>query len=970
MTARLLIPWRNDVPSALARLLFADGPEALAKTTLVTPATRLKAPVLAALAALPGLPKPCVSPAFFDLSGLIRRLAAVVSTKPGKAPSRRDLLAATLGLLDELAQDDPAAWAGFAPKGGALSPLARAAWAERTAVLLEERLGTGAREDELAEALGALAGEESDFARRIPKLAARFEAKLGGWGLATESMLLKALLADPQAVAARFEGRRLLLAGFFPPTGLRERLFHLLETQAGAQIVVVADPALAEPGALVHPACLPFADWALRRGARHTLLEAPEEAPAEAPKPAPLLLNGSDLHSQLSALSALPAAFTAPGAVILAPEDALDALLAALPPSETPADPAIGASLSRTGLFRLLLAATKALRDGFGRSLAAADLLALLQNPLLGALDPPDSSTETPSIRSALRALSAELADAGRHVRVEAVLLAAAASPGPLAPLLEDLLLGLAAVPDAAGLAGLLDRIATRLSEADGAGFLSKPLEAEALHRLRFSVIPALRQGPGAARALPARILWRDLDLALAAETVPFVKPKTPGVVVMTFEQADLVSAKALTILDATEQRLPGPAPDESLLSSKSREHLGFPSLGRRAAEDKWRFHRLLKRAGQVAVLTRTAAPEGFFERQTTPSRFVEELVFAEESRLGRLSSPENPILVPIIPSARPTTAARPGLPAFPEGRERIRSMLAAGLGVTSLEAFLRCPAAFWFSRALKLKSPDKAARDGDAGAVGQAVHAALDEGLKPFLGKRIGPEALDPAAMFDLFTEKLRESGAEAGLGRAARFRLATSIRAAFSALARNAKPALLVSLEDEHRLPVAPNGTLSARIDRIEEREDTLWLLDYKTGRFEETAGKVWQDQAFFETLDRLGDDGPWTGEHDKALLACSERVKSLQTLVYSLMGRALAPGRPVEAAYVDLADEAAESPFLKPRLRPLAESLFTERGPALLRFLVKGLFDAPVAKAHPSPRCVFCDYDAACKQLVAVG
>ncbi|MFK7929391.1 MAG: PD-(D/E)XK nuclease family protein [Myxococcota bacterium] len=197
-----------------------------------------------------------------------------------------------------------------------------------------------------------------------------------------------------------------------------------------------------------------------------------------------------------------------------------------------------------------------------------------------------------------------------------------------------------------------------------------------------------------------------------------------------------------------------------------------------------------------------------------------------------------------IVHSARQAAEPGPHEGVFSETAGRTRT---AGqrIAVTALEAFVKCPAKYWYQRILDLRTPDPATEDIAANRSGTALHTTFETFLNGRLGTALtgDPESLaaelhaHATAQLDVLVE---QGGAAPALLQHLRTEwlaglvddqphgiLRVWLDHELSAAAHR-KP---VAVEADHTLPMG-NSTLYARIDRVDETHSGVLVVDYKSG------------------------------------------------------------------------------------------------------------------------------------------
>jgi hypothetical protein len=366
-------------------------------------------------------------------------------------------------------------------------------------------------------------------------------------------------------------------------------------------------------------------------------------------------------------------------------------------------------------------------------------------------------------------------------------------------------------------------------------------------------------------------------------------------------------------------------------------------------------------------VLYRTGATgTGLFEDKPSRSRFVEQLLWEEEKRLGRVLVPgEAPVAIVRLPPC-PIPGSDAAIPVTPAVAARLELYLSGTrLSATFFDTYLTCPLQFFYRYLSPLAPLAEVAEDGDRAAVGTVVHEVLREFFTPFLGRDIDGADLDPTALADLYERRMRASPAYAALPPDGQLLLLRTGRARLAEMATATPRTTPLVLETELVASLAVDGLaypLVGRADRIDQRPEGLIILDYKTGSLPALKNTVWTDEALWQRV--AGWTGP--GVDDALLDVVARRLGSVQLPLYCWLHAASRGEMPADAAFVELRDRGQERPLFGPRLDPeTRREAIARNTPRLLAYLVRSLKAAPRFAPRPDTRrCPYCAFKAACR------
>jgi hypothetical protein len=464
-------------------------------------------------------------------------------------------------------------------------------------------------------------------------------------------------------------------------------------------------------------------------------------------------------------------------------------------------------------------------------------------------------------------------------------------------------------------------------------------------------------------------------------------------------------------VVDATEDKLPGPPVRDPLLPDSLRGVIGLPDARDRDQLAAHTFHRLLAGADEAFIYWQEGVqPSGLLDTARQRSRLVEELIWKEEQSLKHLLEPGRRPLRAAATRLVPPRRRRLVLPRTPALHARMAAILARGLSPARRDAYLACPLAFYYGHAAGLAAPETVNEGDDPAAVGELLHEVLRRAYVPWLHKPLRNNDISPESLAELFRKTAAEPPyrerleglppeSAAMLSLAGPERLRRDLRAQPErTVVRCLERTLAACLPGDSASPV-----LRGRLDRIDERSESggigersesggigergggggggAIILDYKTGRLKTIAGDVWTDAGLWARLNGWMETGSGAGdgangeERDQAgdalLLELAARTPSLQLPAYIHLYRQspelralFAEPDTVDAAWVELGDGGREFPLFGPDLdaRP-REKAVSEHIPLLLAFVVRHMREAPHFRTHEGAHCGWCSFRNLC-------
>lgn len=1008
------VPWSRPFIPALADIALDLTDGNIGDAYFVFPHARPALYLTEAVRRDTRIAKPCIMPRMDSVTGLFSLIRA-------SSAARR---AAPAGLLDQMALLLAAVRGLRGERGGLLADLPLDdsrrffPWGVRLAGLMEELFTHNRVPDDYIHVRGEVTPFAAALLENLGALHARYLAALEERGWTTPGLdaflAARSVTGDDMADAAispMLRGKRIILAGFHTLTGSQQVVFRHLWSRLGATVCLHADPAVVDGSP--HWSCADLVRWADGWG---TKILPRGHAEDDAPEPALSFRAGAvsfragyDVHSQLGdmarELAENPAQQpdglkpdAAATAIVLPDTSLLMPVLHHLP--DTDVNISMGYPLGRSPLFRLIetILTLQETRRGTGPyAYHWKSLIALVRHPYLKMLDPmpgtePEDATGAPSrafrrflhhaervIRTSRR--FSTVADLGLRT-AETFAEAEEKQPDPCLCRLFERILDAAvrawedvASPD--GLALALQTLTDLMHDAGSALWPRFPIDAECLYRLAESVIPQLAHTALKEETLPPRTLFAVLRELLSKERVPFEAYPLVGDQILGMLETRLLHFDRIFVLDLTDDALPGKSGHDPLLPDSLRPLAGLPSARGREKVAAYNFFRLINGAREVTVYWQEGVePQGLNDAKKTRSRFVEELLWREEQRLGRILSPEKPENAGTDGPLRLISCVLPPVPRVnasitvpPAVRARMDDILRGTLSPSMLDAYLGCPAKFFYQRIGRIREVESVTEGRDPLGTGLFLHDVLREFFagRPRMPVSAGAESRK--AIRDLFRSTLADSA------------LARSLPPDDRIMLEEAGPPILTGLLEKHegRIPLHLEETFSAAIDvdgetrtlagiidRVDDDNGVVRVLDYKTGYFPTIANGVWEDEDFWRTLAR------WRpGDGDDALALLAKRIPGIQLPAYLYLFSASTGKAAHDAAYVPLRFGENDAPLLGDDMDKSARTLIlNEKIPLMFTFLLRHMAHAENFTPRPGQHCDWCLYKNMCTLLARQG
>jgi len=370
------------------------------------------------------------------------------------------------------------------------------------------------------------------------------------------------------------------------------------------------------------------------------------------------------------------------------------------------------------------------------------------------------------------------------------------------------------------------------------------------------------------------------IDLA----EVSFEGEPLNGLQIMGVLESRVLDFETVIITSMNEGKFPAGKSQNSFIPYDVKRELGLPTFKEKDAIYTYHFYHLLQRAKNIYLLYNTES-EGLDAGEK--SRFITQLEVEKQ--------PKHNLTHEIYNAVLPETAYQPmKIPKSEKVMLRLKEIAEKGFSPSALTSYIRNPIQFYFQKILRISEVEEVEENIALNTLGTIIHETLRVLYEPFVGKFISEtdiknciEKIDSEVLIQF---KLVYKEGEIKKGRNL---------LAFEVAKRNVFNFLKMELENiksgdaikilelektfERKLehPSLPFPVLiKGNVDRIEERNGNIRIIDYKTGKVEKTNVTL----------------KSWKGLTDDI-----KNDKIIQVLAYAYMYEKNANGKPIEAGIV---------------------------------------------------------------------
>ena len=461
----------------------------------------------------------------------------------------------------------------------------------------------------------------------------------------------------------------------------------------------------------------------------------------------------------------------------------------------------------------------------------------------------------------------------------------------------------------------------------------------------------------------------RLLVKVLSATNIPFHGEPAIGMQVMGVLETRNLDFRHLVLLSVNEGQLPKSGGDSSFIPYNLRKAFGMTTIEHKIAVYAYYFYRLLQRAERITLMYNTSS-DGLNRGEW--SRFM----------LQYLSEWPHPITRQFLEAGQSPQGTSPiTVEKTPDVMRRMQSLFdvranpKAKFSPSALNYYLDCPLKFYYRYVAGLSAPDEVSAEIDSATFGSIFHYAAEHIYKDLTthGKVINKEALETllrnevklqdyvdTAFKKLFfnvpqNEKPEYNGVQlinsAVIARYLKQLLQNDLRYA---------PFTFIASEMEVDEPIdiqTPKGVIKSRIggiiDRMDSKDGTLRIVDYKTGGDADTPPHV---ESLFIPDKKRSNYVFQTFLY--AAIMCRKQptmkiapallyIHRAATETYSLVIQMGEPRKPKEA----VEDFSKYEKEYRERLQGLLEEIFNP--------------EKSFTQTEIIEKCTYCDFKALCKR-----
>lgn len=320
-----------------------------------------------------------------------------------------------------------------------------------------------------------------------------------------------------------------------------------------------------------------------------------------------------------------------------------------------------------------------------------------------------------------------------------------------------------------------------------------------------------------------------------ARHSISLIGEPLSGLQILGMLETRNLDFKRVILLSTNEGILPGGRGGNTLIPLFLKSEAGLPTYVEKDNVYAYHFYRLLQRAEEVYLLF-SSESEGMGKGEA--SRFIKQV----ENELAPKFGIEVKHISVKTDTALAGTASKAEVEKSDAIMLRIAEMGKNGLSPTSFCDYIDCPLKYYYTRVLKVDDDDNIDEDLDASQLGSRIHAVLETIYRPHLNQPLRAEVMEDAlkklpqlmdeAFKELYSGGRNTEGRNRFLFSVAESQIKHILQQEKTRIEKGARLIVRGVEEKIENYAITPTANLKGTIDRVDEQDGCLRIIDYKTG------------------------------------------------------------------------------------------------------------------------------------------
>lgn len=348
--------------------------------------------------------------------------------------------------------------------------------------------------------------------------------------------------------------------------------------------------------------------------------------------------------------------------------------------------------------------------------------------------------------------------------------------------------------------------------------------------------------------------LLRLIEKLLQSTTLPFTGEPLSGMQIMGILETRVLDFENLIILSMNEGIFPKSGNVPTFVPYTLRKAFGLPTIEHQDAIFAYYFYRLMQRAKNIVLVYSSSTTEN---KSGEPSRFIRQLEFDDSFDKERKT-----LVYSIYPQQIRKVIAEKNSTSREFLLKKYAGPSAKALSPSAINTFLNCPLRFYFRYVANIPEPESILEEVESNVLGSILHKTMEQLYKPFENKIIAFAEIEKLmndkqtlelAIKKAFYEEYFEPGNEFTGSETVEFTGKNIIvREVVGQYARQIirfdtkhAPLNITGLEQKHQhsfnLSDGFEIVTGGIIDRIDQSNGLLRIIDYKTGKVKDSFASV---------------------------------------------------------------------------------------------------------------------------------
>ena len=335
---------------------------------------------------------------------------------------------------------------------------------------------------------------------------------------------------------------------------------------------------------------------------------------------------------------------------------------------------------------------------------------------------------------------------------------------------------------------------------------------------------------------------FRFLIQYLSGLAIPFEGEPLEGLQIMGILETRTLDFKNLIILSVNDGIMPKISSSGSFIPYNLRKVFGLPTIEEQNAMYAYYFYRLIQRAENVTFVYDSGA-NGMFTGEK--SRYLYQLQLESPFEIAETNFIFNVEQIPVQPIQ---IEKSPGV--MSKLNDHLNGV--RPLSPSAIDKYLTCSLQFYFRYSAGLDEPEEISEEVDAKIFGLLFHDAMERIYQPFIGKMVNNEDIETilndqqylheiinASFLKVYFKGIKSSEQVSLKGRNwLIFEIVKKYISQLLEVDRKRTPFEITGLEKKVNSMIGINDLkqnvfIGGTIDRIERIDNSIYILDYKTGK-----------------------------------------------------------------------------------------------------------------------------------------